>query len=142
MTRTQKLKVHIPLHSKDLHSSIHSQDQTLLLFFSESCLTASIPKKTQYFFLLFVTLAICHAFLIPAFQFSIFPHFSHSVLPHVPVSRSGFLYKPVSLQISSLPHPPPSLINVTSHRLHQSRRHLPAIPSQTATKLLPHASHA
>ncbi len=37
---------------------------------------------------------------------------------------------------------PPSLINVTPHQLHQSRRHLPVIPSQTARKLLPHASHA
>ncbi len=33
-------------------------------------------------------------------------------------------------------------MNAAPHSLHQSRRHIPAIPSQTARYLFPHASHA
>ncbi len=138
--RNTKLKIHVLLQCKDFHSSIHSSlDRTLPLFFTESLLT--VPKKQN---------------LLPPLRLSCYlPCFTHpilpilylfsllcSVLPHVPVTRSGFLYKPISFQISLPPHPPPSLINVASHQLHQSRRHLPAIPSQTARRLLPHASHA
>jgi hypothetical protein len=49
-----------------------------------------------------------------------------------PFSRTSFLHKPVSFQISLPPHSPPSLINAAPHSLHQSHRHLLAIPSQTA----------
>ncbi len=49
-----------------------------------------------------------------------------------PFSRPSFLHKPISLHISSPPQSPPSLINAAPHSLHQSHRHLPAIPSQIA----------
>jgi hypothetical protein len=114
------LKVHIPLHCKDLHSSISSPDRTLTLFFIGSPLTAS--PKTSILLLLVFSL--------------------RSILLFSPVSLASFLYKPVSFQISSSPHSPPLLINAASHSLHQSRRHLPSVPSQTARKILPHASHA
>ncbi len=143
MTENTKLKIHILLHCKDFHSSIHSSlDRTPSLFSTPTLLTATTQKNNRTSFLLSVSLAICHAFFIRSppilHPFSFF----HSVLPHVPVTCSGFFYKHVSFQISSPPHPPPSLINVAPHQLHQSRRHLLAIPSQTTRKLLPHASHA
>jgi hypothetical protein len=138
--RNTKLKIHVLLQCKDFHSSIHSSpNQTLPLFFTESLLT--VPKKQNLLPPLRLSCYLpcsTHPILPILYLFSLL----RSILPHVPVTCSGFLYKPISFQISSPPHLPPSLINVVPHQLHQSRRHLPTIPSQTAKRLLPHASHA
>jgi hypothetical protein len=135
--RNIELKIHVLLHCKDPHSSIHSSpDKTLTLFSIGSPLTAT--KN--------LSLSLCLASYIPNSSLPILPIFclfhyrpctpSSSFyvqsLHTCPFFRSSFLYKSVSFHISSPPHSPPSLINATPHSLHQSRRHLPAIPSQTA----------
>jgi hypothetical protein len=134
--KNTELKIHVPLHCKDPHSSIHSlPDRTLTLFSTGSpliatknmshslCLASYTPNSSLPILLIFCLLH-CRP-RTPSSSFSV------QSLHTRPFSCSSFLYKPVSFQISSPPHSPPLLINATSHSLHQSRRHLPAIPSQT-----------
>jgi hypothetical protein len=119
--RNTELKIHVLLHCKNLHSSIHSSPDRTFTLFSVGSNFLSLPLQTSHPILFFFRCQSLHT---------------------RPFSRSSFLYKPVSFQISSSPNSPPSLINAASHSLHQSRHHLPAIPSQTTRSLLPHASHA
>ncbi len=141
MTENTKLKIHILLHCKGFHNSIHSSlDWTLSPLHSNS--SNNHYQENQP-----LLPPLCLSSYLPCSSLTILPilypfSFLRSILPYVPVSRCGFFYNLVSFQISSPPHPPPSLINVAPHQLHQSRRHLLAIPSQTTRKLLPHASHA
>jgi hypothetical protein len=126
--RKTKFKIHVLAHYQDLHSSTYSlRDRTLTFFFTRSPLTATLKPISLSPFSSYIQL---------------FSFFRCQSLHTRPFSRSSFLHKPVSLQISSPPQSPPSLINVAPHSLHQSHHHLPAIPSQTARYLLPHASHA
>jgi hypothetical protein len=103
--RNTKLKIHVLLQCKDFHSSIHSSpDRTLPLVFTESLLT--VPKKQNLLPPLHLSCYLpcsTHLILPILYLFSLL----RSVLPHVSVTCSGFLYKPISFQISSSPHPPP-----------------------------------
>ncbi len=118
--RKTKLKIHVPAHRQDLHNSIYSlPDKTLTFFFTRSPLKATNSSLTLLLYWISPNSPQLHYF------------FRCQSLHTRPFSRSSFLHKPVSLQISSPPQSPPSLINAAPHSLHQSRRHLPAIPSQT-----------